>query len=569
MKDKLKLTTKRIFYALNQRKILILSGFLILILSILNSLHAQYPDEFDNILGGYFITQGKLLYLSYFTHHGPFAYFYAAFISIFSGPSFVNFRIILTITNFFLASLFAYYIYKKFGAFYLKLTFIIWLVITVSATYWWAHMLLSDSLAAFLLLGVFINLIFTYFHNFEFSYKDLFLNSLLISFTLLTSLTYVYVAAILYFSIIYWLFKNPIKDRFSRIKIIGIFSSPYLIFLIYLLLTGSLSEYYYQAIYYNKEYYVRLSDGSQLNNPIRHLVIIFSEFIDRYRALLVSVKDLNLGNPLNIFFALSNVTLIIYLLVIKRVKLAIFMFLVLVYLTTRTDPFQSKETDYQSLPYNYFSIFNSVFVIVLLNDYLKKITNYTSKLILSSLYLLIVLLCFFSGWFLFNKSFEKMYSKFMGTQPLIYDRPAVANNLSKILSEEDYYYIGPFDFEEHLYMKAKPPSRYLIALPGMDNSEKIKAEILDDLKMNRPKVIVFNIDDKIYSQDPGRFILDYIKDEYFTLDSLNYPDKTIEIHQNSLGTQQKYSLSRHFFFDKNKKDEILETLIKEGWISKI
>lgn len=569
MKVKFVNIINRVFYLINQKRMLLLFGLVILVLSILNSLHAQYPDEFDNILGGYFITQGKLLYLSYFTHHGPIAYFYAAIISLLSGPSFVNFRIILSLANFLLGSLFAYYINKKFGTFYLRLTLIIWTIITLSATYWWAHMLLSDSLAAFLLLGVFINLVFTYFNNLKFNYKDLFLNSFLLSFAVLTSLTYTYVAVILYLSILYWLFKNPIKDNLSWLKIIGIFALPFLIFTIYLLLTGSVNEYYYQSIYYNKKYYVKLTDGSELNNPIRHMIIIFSDFIDRYRALLASVKDLNLGNPLNTTLALANTTLIIYLLIIKRIKLAIFMFLVLVYLTTRADPFQSKETDYQSLPYDYFSIFNSLFVIVLLNDYLKKTLSYTAKLVLSSLYLLLVLLCFFSIWFLFNKSFEKLYAKFMGTQPLIYDRPAIAGNLNKILSPDDYYYIGPFDFEEHLYMKAKPPSRYLIALPGMDHSEKIKLEILEDLKINRPKVIVFNIDDKIYSQDPGRFILDYIKDEYFTLDSLNYPDKTIDIHQNSFGNQQKYSLSRHFFFDKNKKDEILETLIKEGWISKI
>ena len=82
----------------NKEFILLLGvSLLVLIIFLINGKHEKYPDEFDNILGGRYLLEGKLIYRDWFTHHGPFPYFLSAAINIFSNNSFVNFRFIYSI----------------------------------------------------------------------------------------------------------------------------------------------------------------------------------------------------------------------------------------------------------------------------------------------------------------------------------------------------------------------------------------------------------------------------------------------------------------------------------------
>src|SRR3989344_2656306 len=68
---------------------------LLFFLFLVNSVHESYPDEFDNILGGWYSLKGQLIYKDWFTHHAPIAYWTASLVEIFSGQSFVKFRILL------------------------------------------------------------------------------------------------------------------------------------------------------------------------------------------------------------------------------------------------------------------------------------------------------------------------------------------------------------------------------------------------------------------------------------------------------------------------------------------
>ena len=70
----------------------VLSFGIIFLFLILNAVHTSYPDEFDNIAGGWNILHGILPWSGFFSHHGALAYFFAAVIDIFSGQNFVKFR---------------------------------------------------------------------------------------------------------------------------------------------------------------------------------------------------------------------------------------------------------------------------------------------------------------------------------------------------------------------------------------------------------------------------------------------------------------------------------------------
>ena len=73
--------------------------FFIFIYAVLlvSASHNSYPDEMDNILGGYFINHGVFPYTGFFTHHGPLTYYLASFLTFFSGQSFVRFRLVSTL----------------------------------------------------------------------------------------------------------------------------------------------------------------------------------------------------------------------------------------------------------------------------------------------------------------------------------------------------------------------------------------------------------------------------------------------------------------------------------------
>lgn len=544
---------------------------LILILILLNSIHFFYQDEFENILGGFYITQGRLPYTGFFIHHAPFPYFLAALISIISGRSFVIFRIVYGLLQFLSMIGFYRYFRFKFGLIWSKIMLVFLLILTISSTYFWAHMLLADSLAGFLIVPAYMIVFLSILERQELTVKDLIFISLLLAFTVLTSFTYIYAVAILYILSLVWFYKFSHHKLISHqtIKILTLLALPYLIFGLYLLLTRSWSDFYYQAIYFNQEYYVKMPDGSPARNPIRLAVVIFDLFFDRFRAALLSIKDFNLGDPIAATLALSNLIVILYLIIKRLYWLGFIVFILGVYLCARVNPQAITETDYQAVPYVFFSLFNGLTVLYLMTNSIKSNSSDHLKFSFNIAAFVLGLFWFFSILLLVNKDLEKVYTKYMGTLPLIYDRPIVAPYLNQILTSKDYYFIGPFDFQEQLYTKAKVASRYIVTIPAMDQSDKIKSEMITDFEIHKPQVVVFNTDDQIFGSYPGRFLLDYLMKNYFTMDQINHPTKKYDYTHNSFGPYDRYDFARHFFFRKDQKDEILKKLVDNNLIKPI
>lgn len=537
----------------------IITFVIIFLILIINSLHYSYPDEFDNIVGGHFIDQGRLPYIGFFTHHGSIPYFYAALIGIFSGASFVKFRIILSLSYFILFVLFYSYIFKRFSKKVSQSVLVFLLFLAVMATYVWGHMLLADSLAGLLLISVYIVMFLVLLKRELISKKDLLFISITTSFALLTSLTYSYAIFFIYLFLIFWQVTKrsyPLLSKETLLRAV-IMSSPYIVFLLYLVLSKSLYDFYYQAIFFNKEYYVT-SDGSPINNPIRFAITILFNVFTEFRAILTQIKDLSFGSPFPHALALADILIIIYLLINKKVVLSIFVILQLIYLNARGNPYTTTETDYQAIPYQYFSLFNGIFLLSLLWEDLKEKLHDGKKIIYGFSLIFLGIYFIFLFLFLFEKAFDKAYKKYMGTQALIYDSPVVAPTLNRIISSSDYYYIGPFAFEEHLYAHGQLVSRYFITIPAMDKSEKIKSELLSDFTKNKPKVVVFNTDYLIFGTHPGLFLVEFLKQNYFTIAQLNSEGMNITTYNKDLGD---YNFDRYFFFDKDKKDDILKQLV--------
>src|SRR3989344_5494174 len=551
----------------------ILFALVILFVFLVNTVHESYPDEFDNILGGWYSLQGLIIYKDWFTHHGPVPYFLSSIIEIFSGQSFVGFRLFYAL--FLFIFMFGSFGYLRKSIKTLSLNFYLGFILLfgIGATYFWGHMMLADNISAILLTPVYALTLLKFYNRELFSIKDFIFISVLSSLALLSSLTVVFLIGFLYlFLAIYYAstYQFKVRNLFNSqtYKIISIFAIPYFVFLLYLLITGSLQDFIYQAIIFNKKYYVYYpgSSGEVTINPLRFAIVIAQEFHNNFSSLLIQVKSFEFAFPFNISLAVVNTGLLIYLVLKRKYMLAAFVLFWLIYSNARSNPWTSRETDYQSAVYIVASLFNISFIIPTLYEELKKDLDYPKKLILSFVFILILIYSFFNFAFILRKFSYKVYDKYMGRAALIYDRPRIAPILNAITTKEDYAMIGPFEFEANFYLNARQPSKYHILLPGMGSSEKIQQELLSDLERNKPLVIYFDRRFFILGRSPemtGQFFLKFLEENYTTLSSYKAGNTS---YKSRIPIDEKVDLETKLYIRKDLAEQTVKRLLEKDLI---
>lgn len=556
------------------RKSLIILFLLLFTIFFINTFHEEYPDEYDSIVGGKYILQGKVPYRDWFQHHQPGAYVLSASILPLSGNSFVRFRMILAIVFFFI-NIGGYFILKKRLKntpnnlnFYLLYLF----AIAVSATYFWWQMNLADNLASYLLIPAYALVIMKTVYRDKFDAKDLLITSLPTFFAWWTSMTYIYIVAGLNLFAVYLYFKSEKITRKSFFSAVKIFATPYLLFLVYLLLTGSLKDYYFACFTYNQNYYVYNAAHAvgQAVNPVRYAITIAMTFFNNYIPALAMVKGFNLASPLIVTLALSNAVFFIYILLSKNYLCLIPFAIMLIYANARSNPLNISDRDYQASVYTMFSFFNGIWTLFILQKFIDAKNSLLShKVILFPLFFILFVYWFFNIAGMTLIFGQKFYAKYMGEAPLIYDYPQIAQIVNKIASPTDYAWVGPFEFKELFYLKTKIPSRYHWFLQHAAVS-KIKDEMIVDFTKNRAKMIVFQ---RNYSPWGGPahefnyFFTDFLDKNYFRLFMLNKTDKQWT-YKWKVDNTRNFDLDADFNFDNNRQEEILNELISLGLVEK-
>jgi hypothetical protein len=539
---------------------------------MINGLHESYPDEFDNILGGWYILHGNPLYTTYFTHHGPTAYFLAAFVEIFSGNSFFRFRMIYSVFLFVYCLFIYWYFRKSLGAKIAGFYPLFLIFVGIGATYFWGHMLLADNISGFFIAPAVGLLIIKRLYRKAIFAGDMILISLLSFFSILCSLTYLYLVFFLYLFLLIEFFQSnslsflKLKNYLKPIAILGL---PYIVFLIYLLATGSLGGYLYQNFTFNQKYYIYnypRAPGETFINPVRFAVVIAKNFLTSFSELLIQVKDFNFNFPFNISLAVANTAFLIYLFVKKEYKLILFFLLMLIYANGRSSPLNSSERDYQSAVYILISLFTTCFIIYQLYEELRKNEEYRTTAIYTALLFLIFIYGFENFNFLGRKFMEKAYDKYMGYAPLIYDRPQIAPIINKLVSKDEYTWIGPFEFEEIFYTKGKIASRYQIFNSAMGRSIQDKKNMIENIEKNKPKVIWFDKKFFILGVSPemyGKEFIAYLDEHYITL--LNYVDGKKKYK--AVNFDPRTDIETKLYIRNENKDEIISKMLKFDLIS--
>lgn len=535
-----------------------------------NTFHESYPDEFDNILGGWYIIHGRLPYVGFFTHHGPIAYFIAAVALLFSGQSFVRFRIVYAIILFVYTFFIARFLRKSIGKEIMHPILIFVGLIAVSATYYWFHMLLADTVSAFLLLPTIVLLLLKPLYKKTFTLKDIAFISITTALAVLCSLTYVYLIICVYIFILI-LFLQQEKTWFNQriAKAMCITVAPYVVFGIYLLVSRSFSDYFYDSIIFNQKYYIYnypRPAGVTTINPIRFAIVIAYDFFTSFFTLLVQIKDFNFSYPANITFALADAVMTMYLLSKRKFLLTLFFIASCIYANGRSNPLNSGETDYQSAVYIFISLFSLSYLLVALYQELKNNADAAKKFLYGMLFVPLSIYALFLGIYFFNKFEVRYYPKYMGSAPLIYDRPQVAPIINEIMTPQDTVWIGPFSFEELFYTNIPLATRYQILNPGMGESDRISQAQVSEIQTTKPKIIWYNKDFFILGRKPADYAVAFnaeLLQDYVSL--YDYRDgKTKYVSQ--LPITQYVDLEKFLYMRKENAPEIIQRLLSHNLV---
>lgn len=552
-------------------KTLLIFGVLFAVF-LTNAFHEEYPDEFDSIVGGRYIAQGQLPYRDWFQHHQPGAYVMAAVIYPFSGQSFVKFRIAWEIILFGLL-VGSYFLIKRRLpkrdlSFYVALLF----VLGFSATYFWGHMLLADTLSGYFLLPAFALLFLKDYYRERFERTDLIIVGGFAFLSWFTSMTYIFIIAAVSLYALY-LFVTTNKEGtlwkrlMSGVILLGI---PYAAFFAYLLVTGSIRDYYWANVVYNTNYYIYNypHEPGQPINPIRYAAVIGNNFINNYMPALWGIAGFPIGNPVQVTIAFSWAAALALVIIRGRVLFLVPLLVTLVFSNARSNPQSLKETDYQAFVYIITGLFSGLFTLTAVGDMVNdgKLES-AKRSALTVLYLVLLIFWIATPLYFAMKMEQKFFPKYMGEAPLIYSRPQIAQYVNAIVSPSDYVYIGPFEFEELYYVNARRPSKYHWFLDHAAKN-KIKDELIADLNRNRPKLIVFQRDFAPWGGDPKTYnwwMTEFLDKNYFRIFTLNGELTDIE-YKWKLSKTQNFDIDGTFNFDRRYKDEIIDKLLSLGYI---
>lgn len=547
----------------------LLTAVILILISLTNAIHDKYPDEFDNLLGGRYLLEGKIIYRDFFTHHGPVPYFIAAFVLFFSQISFVWFRLlfaILTLICMFFGYRYFQQKHPKAGSIY----GIYIILFTVAATYFWGHMLLSDNIAALSILPVYLLILITLLFNSSIRFRDIAVASAMLAVATLSSLTYAYAAMILYAAVFFLFAQNHRRPK-SILTAIGLFALPYLIWLVYLLLTGSLLDFYHQTIDFNSKYYIYnypRSEDSTFINPMRLAVVVVHSFIQNIHPLLTNIKNVDLFYPINTTMVVGNLAFLYLICLRGKWPWAIFFFLLFAFVNARSNPFESGERDYQSAVYIHLSMLNTILALYLFTQEQREKLNSSLHTITQSLFLVLSVLTLFSTVFLVRQLSDKVFVKYMGTAPLIYDRPSLAPIINAVVAENDYMWIGPFDFEDLFYANGRVPSKYHILIPAMSRNG-MSAQLQADIQATQPKIIIFDWHLFILGTAPLDYAPDFV--EYLNTNYLRLKDYTEDGYKymSVEPVTLRRNVEEKMYIHPDRKDEVITDLLNANIIKRI
>lgn len=449
-----------------------------------------FADEADNMLGGITLANGGSIYKDFPSQHMPFMYY---LMSIFIHIG-IKGTIPLRICFYFLLSLIWVLIYKRYNEKIGKWPLFLYPIfyIFMISNYQYGHCVLADHIEAQCMVVLLIELYLFNKNKKLLKYSDLFIG---LSIYISIWSAFVSVIPIIFIVIAFFTvdikkfinisnkeknsyFKYFIKEYY-RILIFAIV--PFIISMIPIIVSGSLSSFFEQAFYINLKIYPKYNLYSP--NIIKtFLKVIYNYF--NYMLSLIKTIPSDLSLIPGVIFFVFNFIFVIKCKCSKILTISLFLFILMC---------GNREIyNFHAIPY--FSVSIMAFLLIYKNIENKKILY---LIIMISLFILVV--------------------RYIPSTKNILKRSLTPNyEIDKKLTKSNNY-IYYYDFATYKYIDSgiKPASRFVTIVPWF--SELYEKDIIEEVKRNKPNVIYYSPVGNIWNYEYKDFAKNmdmYIKKNY-------------------------------------------------------
>lgn len=448
-------------------------------------------DEYDHLTAGYLMKNGQLLYKDIFTHHFPLPYYWTLlFTPLWSeNPS-------RTISIFRLAVL-SYYIFSftlifaSLKQIQTRVLFLIWtVIISFILVIYQGHLVLSETFAAMALMGVFWTSVPVVLGWEKLTKLHLYAQIIFASLALWSQPLY---AVLLLIPLLLGL-KKYIKHVLGATTIINVL--PLLVFLI----TGQLSAFYEQAIWFNSAIYSNYYGTEFIHG--NNFISIIQHFFSNEFKLLTSVRT-----PIQIFQFIVHLGLfglLAYLIKIKQ-KLATTLVLFL-FLVSRI-----REVKIITGEPFVFGIYPFILLALACSLISLYFISRKSRLVCAAILLMIVSSALIPMYPFIKQSLDPQYN-----YHVFWSYRQDKGDIIKKLSEpNEKILVYPHDVDLYYFADRKPIDKFLYWFPWVDDVPHYRAERLKALTENPPPVVyigslAFHDEKKYYAKFFPTIIKGYI-----------------------------------------------------------
>jgi len=493
-----------------------LSGFgLLMVYNMLTFVFRKqmlFVDEADNLLGGYMVSKGLLVYKDFYSQHTPLMYYLCGIFSFMGAHSVASFRVYF----FFFLSLIWLFMFFRYSKYFGKFTMALFpfLYIFILGYTFLGNTIVSEQLQSIALVVLFLE-----FLLFERT-RDLKANNLIvISISIFFAVGSAIVSAFPVFVIcvgvltleLYWFFKLKLnfgKFIFNSIKryiiLATVVALPFVIIIIIYASQYLLSNAYYQIFTFNTDVYSKYNGyGTSVLKTLQMPIYMFSSFFEQ---VINNFSSPNIIDNIQYFIDITANFLFVWLMFKRRKKIVgVISFIFALMCGTR------GYDNFHAIPYyavTSMMIAILIFEIVYIPVKNNLCNNKNSRVLIAGASVILIASSFFTNFHMNTKD------------GLFNDGPPtkIAGDILKITEKDDKIYMDNLDIYMYLYTERLPASRIASLVPWF--ADVYQQTVIEDLKQSRPKIIVYTPELDVWGRKAKDFepdVQNYIKNNYTQL----------------------------------------------------
>lgn len=497
------------------RKALAIAPLLLVSAILLAGLLGAFPfasDEGDNMLGALSVVQGGDIYKAYFSQHTPFAYYFTALFALMGVDSVIGFKLAFS-GALLLFWLMLYWAYAD-GVNKNSLRFFV-IAYPLVAPFCLAHLILAEVFTSHALVILAIEYL-RYLETRTLPLGRMIVISLCVFVSVMSCFVSVYAVFMILLGFglgeLQGLSRAAFPSRWRRwLLFLLILAIPFGILLTWYGATGNLQNFYEQAYLFNRIVYSRYT-GMATNAFLPFLSMPLALAFHGYNVMADSMSH----GAVTLSLLLLGANLIFLVSLFRRQRLATLIMFLFLAATGFRGYGGTGYTGFHSMPYYIVSLL--VFGMVLSWLDRPKLWAWVGSLCALMLFLGVTLPVYAA------------HATFSATR--LRQRPLFSNAyiaaIQTYTRESDMIWLASVDAYVYIDNQRKPASRVCGFTPWV--AEQYSGVIIEDLRRNRPKLVAFDPDYRVWgfrTGDYGSNLFSYIQAHYYPLDPSDSVKRTI------------------------------------------